>query len=238
MTEHAARVHNARICKALALLLEGDHYARDTCRGVWTYATELKALWAAGLLANDLRWLVCGGYVAHARETTEHAEGDRTFRHTSSLNFNDESCFVLTESGVALAESLAAETRASEGQVHSESFPSGNGEEVKKEVNPPAPTWDPLRRELRVGMQLVKRFRLRSPNQETVLAAFQEESWPAMIDDPLPQSSDQDPKRRLQDTLRGLNRHQVNSLIRFKGDGTGEGILWEWADGQYADNGQ
>ena len=34
-------------------------------------------------------------------------------------------------------------------------------------------------------------------------------------------------KRRLHDTINSLNRCQKHSMIRFIGDGTGEGIRWE-----------
>ena len=57
--------------------------------------------------------------------------------------------------------------------------------------------------------------------------AFEEEGWPAKIDDPLAPQSQQDPKRRLHDTIKCLNRNQKNELLHFRGDGTGEGILWE-----------
>jgi hypothetical protein len=66
-----------------------------------------------------------------------------------------------------------------------------------------------------------------SPNQEVVLHAFQEEDWPRRIDDPIPPSPEQDRKRRLNETIKGLNRHQVAPLIRFHGDGTGEGLYWD-----------
>ncbi len=60
-----------------------------------------------------------------------------------------------------------------------------------------------------------------------VLTAFEEEAWPVRIDDPLPPHPEQDPKRRLHDTITSLNRHQRRPLIRFVGDGSGEGIRWE-----------
>ena len=47
------------------------------------------------------------------------------------------------------------------------------------------------------------------------------------IDDPLPPQAEQDSKRRLSDTIKCLNNKQINELIRFHGDGTGEGITWE-----------
>jgi hypothetical protein len=46
------------------------------------------------------------------------------------------------------------------------------------------------------------------------------------IDDPLPPQADQDPKRRLHDTINALNRKQRQRVIRFSGDGTGQGVRW------------
>jgi hypothetical protein len=95
---------------------------------------------------------------------------------------------------------------------------------------PPAPHWDADLRELRVNGDLVKRFKLPCPNQELVLAAFEEDRWPPRIDDPLPPAPNRDPKRRLHDTINSLNRNQKTPLMRFLGDGTGQGVLWKPAD--------
>jgi hypothetical protein len=46
------------------------------------------------------------------------------------------------------------------------------------------------------------------------------------MDDPLPRMPDIDPKIRLRDTIKRLNRNQVNHLLRFQGDGNGLGIQW------------
>src|SRR5207247_9758075 len=89
------------------------------------------------------------------------------------------------------------------------------------------PRWDSERRELRWGELVVKQFRVPAPNQETVLAAFEEEGWPRRIDDPLPPRADQDPKCRLHDTINKLNRNQQQPLIHFRGDGMGRGLHWE-----------
>jgi hypothetical protein len=35
------------------------------------------------------------------------------------------------------------------------------------------------------------------------------------------------PKIRLRDAIAKLNRHQVNRLLRFHGDGNGMGLRWE-----------
>ena len=92
---------------------------------------------------------------------------------------------------------------------------------------PHLPQWDQQCRVLRVGQCVVKQFRRPSPNQDMVLSAFQEEGWPHRIDDPLPPQGEQGPKCRLHDTIKWLNRHQEHRLIRFLGDGTGEGVCWE-----------
>jgi hypothetical protein len=92
------------------------------------------------------------------------------------------------------------------------------------------PRWDPARRELIVDGQLVKRFRVPAPNQEAVLAAFEEEGWPSRVFDPLSPKDDVEPKRRLQETIKALNCSRLARVIRFCGDGTGQGILWEWGE--------
>ena len=73
----------------------------------------------------------------------------------------------------------------------------------------------------------MKRFRVPAANQEIILAAFQEEGWPEFIDDPLVPMPDQEPKRRLQATIKSLNRHQLVPLIRFHGNGNGRQVHWQ-----------
>ena len=48
------------------------------------------------------------------------------------------------------------------------------------------------------------------------------------IDDPLSPKLDQDPKRRLHDTINSLNRNQKRPLVRFLGDGSGQCVRWEF----------
>src|SRR5947208_16269474 len=67
-----------------------------------------------------------------------------------------------------------------------------------------------------------------APVQDTILSVFQESGWPTRIDDPLPPAAGQDPKLRLREVVKRLNRHQRPYLIRFRTDGRGKGILWEW----------
>ncbi len=93
------------------------------------------------------------------------------------------------------------------------------------------PHWNALRRELIVGGQVVKRFRVPAPNQEAVLTAFEEEGWPQRVYDPLSPNGDTDTKNRLHETIKALNGHRLARIIRFRGDGTGEGVCWELTDG-------
>jgi hypothetical protein len=44
----------------------------------------------------------------------------------------------------------------------------------------------------------------------------------------MPPQGDVDPKRRLHETIKALNGRRLARLIRFRGDGTGQGVLWEW----------
>jgi hypothetical protein len=78
--------------------------------------------------------------------------------------------------------------------------------------------------------QVAVNCRIMAPeaNQETVLMAFEEDGWPPRIDDPLPPLPQLDPRRRLHDTIKALNRKQKSLLLRFMGDGSGEGIRWEF----------
>ena len=91
----------------------------------------------------------------------------------------------------------------------------------------PAPCWDGERRELSVGRTVIKRFSVPAENQELILSAFQEEAWPAHLDDPLPPAPGLDCKRRLHSAIQCLNRNQKAPLLRFHGDGCGRGLLWE-----------
>ena len=69
-----------------------------------------------------------------------------------------------------------------------------------------------------------------SPNQEAVLAAFEEEQWPRRIDDPLRPVVNMDAKMRLRNTIRTLNVKQENLLIHFRAAGTGEHVIWEMVE--------
>jgi hypothetical protein len=225
---HASRIQIVpRFQAALAILLEAYDYARQLLRPAWDFAVEIRCLRAAGLTHSDLRWLACQELVEHAEELTRAGSGSRVFSSIGPLTFTKRTCFVLTETGAALARPGSA------------AGPSAQQPSPSIEVASPSlvPQWDKERQELRLGRLIVKQFKVPAPNQEMVLAAFEEEHWPPRIDDPLPPHADQDPKRRVHDTINTLNRHQKNPLIHFLGDGTGEGIRWQLSVSQ-PDSGQ
>jgi hypothetical protein len=121
---------------------------------------------------------------------------------------------------------------AADSNQASQYSPAGPGRANKgrPEQLRPRPQWNPHSHELRIDGMLVKRFKWPAVNQEMILAAFEEEGWPRRIDDPLPPQPEQDSKRRLHDTIKCLNRNQSHCLLHFRGDGTGEGIVWESAE--------
>ena len=207
----------------LKLLLTADLCAVDTGEDSWSFAVEIDQLREAGVLDPWLRWLVVKALVLHRAETTLFGQAGRTFRDIGRLRFCPESCFILTPQGRQFARDLCANgSCASTPQSATAARPA-----AARPDNAAPPTWDCVRKELRLDGVVVKRFRVQSPNQETVLMAFDEECWPVRIDDPLPPAVNQCPKRRLHDTIKNLNRRQLHRLIRFQGDGTGEGVRWD-----------
>ncbi len=174
---------------------------------VWEFAVEIRILLEVGLSLTNLRWLIFQGYVNHARERTRETDRQRQFCRVRNLACYSDTCFVLTLKGLELFRSGAVTLHASAADRK--------------------PHWDGQRRKLVWGESVIKEFRLPADNQEAILSALEEEGWPSRIDDPLPQTGEQEPKVRLHDAIKGLNRRQRHRLIRFRGDGTGHGILWE-----------
>jgi hypothetical protein len=210
------------------VLLDAADYADDLKRDSWEFAVTIRDLRALGLSDNDLRWLVCKRIVDVAVEVTEPGETVRTYRPSGSAMFSDRACFSLAEGARGLALLLTSERTGVDTPAngHSTAIPVVTAPALPGGANQ-IPVWDCDRQELRFRGQLIKQFKVPSPNQETILAAFEEEHWPPRIDDPLPPQADQEPKRRLHDTINTLNRNQKNPLIRFLGDGSGQGVRWE-----------
>jgi hypothetical protein len=202
---------------ALQLLVEADRLAHECRRDTWQFAVELPTFEAARLTNNDLRWLLCQGLAEHGVEITPPQSPEREFDRLASLAFTVRSCFVLSERGSAWTKK----------HLNTE---NGLTLEVVAADAVRIPCWDRTVNELRYGGVVVKRFKQPARNQVLVLEAFQEECWPPQIDDPLAPDGESDPKKRLHDTIGRLNRHQQEPLIRFHGNGNGDGVLWERLD--------
>jgi hypothetical protein len=211
-----------RLLPGIAMLAEARRYAFDLARDVWDFAVEISALQELGFNNNDLRWLICRGCIDHATESRKPTDQGRRFQRGSSLTFTERACFVLTEAGADLSLRLL-----DTGVLKTNGAPFDASMSRDERQAPRGPHWDNQTREFRFGNWTIKSFRLPSPNQQTVLTAFEEEGWPLRIDDPLPPDPTICPKRRLHDTIKSLNRNQRYRLVRFTGDGTGQGVCWQ-----------
>jgi hypothetical protein len=220
-----------RIKAALRALLEALDYVHDLDGDIWDFAIELSTMRQMKLTNSDLRWLIGRGLVEYAIEVTSAGDSHRSFRRPMRPLFIKKACFVLSLSGEAMSRGICGRGETglrSNGRATVE--PPWLASVVPLE--PLLPKWDRDRQELKVGSIVVKRFKVPAANQEAILAVFEEESWPPRIDDPLPPHHEQPPKRRLQETIKSLNRNQKQSLIRFLGDGSGQGVRWEFCGPQ------
>jgi hypothetical protein len=215
----------------VAALFRAFTYARHARVPVWDIAVPISELYESGLRHTEFHWLLACRYVEHAREITHLGADCRRFVPEGRAVFHGETCFVLTQLGAKFAADLLRLQPLDEADAdvpHVTSIASAPRPEAVGGPPPCVqPTWDARCRHLHLGGVSIKRFRTPASNQETILAAFQEEGWPERIDDPLPPSPKIMPKRRLHDTINGLNRNQVNRLIHFFGNGQGNGVCWE-----------
>jgi hypothetical protein len=83
------------------------------------------------------------------------------------------------------------------------------------------PRWDEQGRELWYGEKRVKRYRNPARNQIDIIEAFHRAAWAKQIDDPFKNA------RKLNQTISDLNAGLAPGTIRFRGDGTGEGVIWD-----------
>lgn len=225
-----------RLGPAIGVLLSAFDYAQDigVCR--WQFAVDVSELLATGAAIADLRWLVLKRFAEPAREVTVPGDRERVFRELPASAFQVDNCLALSSDGATAlrvfvdsadfgphsgraVSPLRPVPRSSE----SDPLPEGVSDDTTAQIKP---TWDPVLHELRLGNDVVKRFAKPASAQEAILNSFQEDGWPAAIDDPLPPQASQDPKRRLHYTVRNLNRGQDPQRIRFYINGNGETIRW------------
>jgi hypothetical protein len=221
------------LLQAGELLAKAFHFAEAQYHSPWDFAVELCELQQIGLSRCDLRNLVAQGFLDHAEELPTTPSGERRFRPTGRLTFADRTCFVLTKLGrLAIADTdptrFSNEEKARQPTQHHPASISNSDNNGPSNLRVKAikPIWDPGLLRLSFGDLLVKQFRTHALNQHLILSAFQEEDWRDRIDDPLPPVDQIEPKRRLHDTIAGLNRHQINHVLHFFGVGSGRGVGW------------
>ncbi len=212
----------SRIRPGMVELLTSLDCANSVKSDIWNFAVEISILRKVGLGENEFRWLIFMKYVDHAQEVTRPKDDGRQFRQTGNLTFAKRTCFVLTEVGVLFARTILRQDPASTSNspMTAESDPKNAADQI-------VPTWDAQRRELRMSGRVIKRFRWLAKNQERILETFEEEGWLHRIDDPIPPQPQVNQRQRLRDAVRALNKNHENSLIRFRGDGSGQGVVWE-----------
>ena len=199
-------------------------------RDLWDFAVEIRVLEGCGLSPEDCQGLVTKGYLRQAPvEAGAGGDGDALGRR-DRIALPPRCCFVLSEVGAERVPAALGRGAASVERVLPADGLWPITPAAVRRAPWPVPQWDFRLRELQLAGRLVKRFRVPSPNQETILATFQEEGWPELIDDPLPPKYGKDSKRRVHDTIKNLNRHQATRLLRFCGDGTGKRIRWDFHD--------
>ncbi len=213
-------------CAVIKVLQYAWNCAQENGRQAWEFAVEISEFTNSGISKQILRHLVCLGWVVHQRETTGQDQESRTFRPEPFVSFSEQSCFILTPLGLS---QIRNKTQKNIMQSFNEDTQQKQRESIKVRIDGTecTPIWDTVRRELRLGEIVIKRFKWPAENQTGILDAFENHGWPRKIMDPLPGDSKVCPKRRLHDAIKCLNRKQLHKLIKFRGDGTGNGVVME-----------
>jgi hypothetical protein len=178
----------------------------------WDFALRLTNLLDLGVNQSDLRWLVLHGYVTFRDRARRFQQGTKTVG-------SGDPRFMITAAGASVARPGTVGVDLSPGGC------SGSAEVLSARTR--FPRWNGNLRQLSFDGYIIKQFRLPASNQAAVLSAFEEEGWPPLIDDPLPFMPRRIAKDRLHATIRHLNANHQTRLIRFRGNGTGEAVLWE-----------
>ena len=182
-------------------------------------ASYLRSL---GIRGYILLWMLYQGHIEQVDPVNgPHSEMDGK-QGGLSLRTLASSSFQMTASGEAFANVfLWEELLNDDDTVHAatvDMIPVGDL----------LPHYDRGNRIFRWGAHVLKTFAQPSVNQVLLLSAAEEMQWVKWFDDPLPRKRGKNPKVRLHDTIKDLNRRQSPFLIQFKGDGTGTRFGWEF----------
>jgi hypothetical protein len=197
--------------RALTELLWAHDLARLREQPPWQFAVTLTGLLRAQLTETGLRFLVAEGYVSHGIESTETGASGRKIAPARHLLFGEASCFVLTETGVALANRLS---------------PARPEPPPEHGPTPVRPRWVKAQRTLLWGDRVVLQFQRVALNRERILSAFEAQHWPERLADVAACFAGRKATERLHDAIKNLNAMQCVRLIQFTGDGTGKGVCW------------
>jgi hypothetical protein len=201
----------------LLRLLEGHTDSLRFRCDTWQFAINLRDLEHQNLSVTALQALLHLGLIRHGIEGDSEA-ADRKIDLVEHRRLTSESCFILSHEGVQVAYSFAPRD------------PRANGQQPGVGASVVLPSFlknpDGSRTLAFVG-QVVRVFRKYAQFQEKVLESFQAEGWPVRIADPLPHTSHVNPKTRLHEVITRLNSKQDTPLLRFHGDGSGQGACWK-----------
>jgi hypothetical protein len=184
-------------------------------------AVPLADLRGWGMQEHHFLWMLFQMHVEHY-QSAPGAASDTKAQPAQTLVLGGGSALVLTDRGWDFVGELLGElcARGEEGAT----TPARDGLLLGRLV----PRYERADRLFCWGQHVLKHFLQPAGNQQIVLCAAEEQRWPWWFDDPLPKIPRTNPKVRLHDTIKDLNRRQTAQLIHFKGDGTGTRIGWEY----------
>jgi hypothetical protein len=163
------------------------------------------------------------GQLEHLQATAPpNEEGITAGRPVPSVLFNDTSAFCLSDAGLDFAGNFVVLVLL---HGHEGGLQAAWDSLVLGQL---LPSYDGQQRLFHWGTHVIKQFQQPAANQVLVLQAEQELGWPSWLDNPLPGGQGKNPKVRLHDTIKDLNRRQRAEVLQFKGDGTGTRLGWDF----------
>jgi hypothetical protein len=153
----------------------------------------------------DCRWLADKKLV----DVRDMARGRRRGRRRMA-KFTRSTRFVLTAAGVAFAAQLSS----SKGQPLA-AYTNGARHRNRASGSVVKPRWDSRLLVLHVDDIAVKEFEAKARNQLAIVAAFEAQDWPRLIENPLDSGSQAQRAQALADAVHALNRNLRAKVIRF-----------------------
>ncbi len=99
----AHRSRESAFHAAFDLLLQAHRLSEKLKSNPWEFAVPIADFRAAGVTCSTLIALLKTAYVEHAYEQTLPESTNRKFRRPAGLRVSEQSCFILTASGISAA---------------------------------------------------------------------------------------------------------------------------------------